>query len=311
MTNYFDPLPIKSIILLISGAKGLSVLEALSNSKCSGMIDLIVTEEVPGVLDDSGRKILQISQEKGIPLASQRDYTGKVKGKEFTIAIAAGWRWLIPDIFAERIIFHDSLLPRYRGFNPLVSALIAGDTTLGATVITANESFDEGEIILQKQFSIEYPLRIDLATKMICMTYHEMAVDLTELILAKSPIPTMRQEQSEISYSLWRDELDYFIDWSESASQISRFIDAVGPPYAGAKTYANGELITIFESTPVDDVKIVNRIPGKVFFSQPDGPVVVCGSGLLKILKAYNFDGSNYLPLSKFRTRFGSLPKNG
>lgn len=311
MTNYFDPLPIQRIVLLISGAKGLSVLEALCNSKCSEMIDLIVTEEVPGVIDDSGRRIYQISQEKGIRLASQRDYKGKVRRKNFTIAIAAGWRWLIPDLFAERIIFHDSLLPRYRGFNPLVSALIAGDTTLGATVITADESFDEGEILLQKHFSIEYPLQIDLATKLICKTYHELAVDFSEIILAKSPISTMRQEPSEISYSLWRDEFDYFIDWGESASQISRFIDAVGPPYAGAKTYANGELITIVEGIQVDDVKIVNRVPGKLFVSQPDGPVVVCGSGLLKILKAQNIDGSNFLPLSKFRTRFGSLPKNG
>jgi methionyl-tRNA formyltransferase len=38
------------------------------------------------------------------------------------------------------------------------------------------------------------------------------------------------------TYSIWRDEADYEIDWSSDAQAIQRFINAVGYPYAGART---------------------------------------------------------------------------
>ena len=37
------------------------------------------------------------------------------------------------------IVFHDSLLPKYRGFAPLVSQLINGEEYLGVTAIFTND----------------------------------------------------------------------------------------------------------------------------------------------------------------------------
>jgi methionyl-tRNA formyltransferase len=57
------------------------------------------------------------------------------------------------------------------------------------------------------------------------------------------------------------------------------------------------------------DVIIENRAVGKVIFMDNGSPVVVCGQGLLKILKLTE-DGAEYnvLPLSRFRTRIGGYP---
>jgi methionyl-tRNA formyltransferase len=38
-------------------------------------------------------------------------------------SIAIGWRWLIK-VDSKLIVFHDSILHRLRGFNPLVTSLI-------------------------------------------------------------------------------------------------------------------------------------------------------------------------------------------
>ena len=46
---------------------------------------------------------------------------------------------------------HPSLLPRWRGADPVPRAILAGDHQTGATVVTLSEQFDEGHIIAQKK----------------------------------------------------------------------------------------------------------------------------------------------------------------
>jgi methionyl-tRNA formyltransferase len=52
---------------------------------------------------------------------------------DFNIAIS--WRWMLK--VSNLIVIHDSLLPKYRGFSPLVNMLINGEDTLGVTVLFA------------------------------------------------------------------------------------------------------------------------------------------------------------------------------
>ena len=45
------------------------------------------------------------------------------------------------------IIFHDSLLPKYRGFAPLVNSLINQEKEIGVTAIKASQNYDEGDTV--------------------------------------------------------------------------------------------------------------------------------------------------------------------
>ncbi len=49
---------------------------------------------------------------------------------------------------------HPSLLPRWRGADPVPWAILTGDHQTGVSVITLSDHFDEGEIIAQKKLSI-------------------------------------------------------------------------------------------------------------------------------------------------------------
>ena len=95
------------------------------------------------------------------------------------------------------------------------------------------------------------------------------------------------------------------MDWSLDASRIERFVDAVGFPFKGAAATIEGKLFRIRKCEAMTDVMIENRSLGKVIFAEDGKPVVVCGQGLLKILHLTE-DGAecNFLPLSRFRTRF-------
>ena len=53
------------------------------------------------------------------------------------------------------INLHSSLLPKYRGANPIFWAIRNGEKEFGITVHYLNERIDEGDIILQKKIPIE------------------------------------------------------------------------------------------------------------------------------------------------------------
>ena len=220
---------------------------------------------------------------------------------------AISWKWMLEIKMGTLIVLHDSLLPRYRGFNPLVSALINGDRQIGVTALYAGKDFDTGDIIAQKSAEITYPIRIQRAIDIISDLYSELVNEITAKILAGKELEVYNQDLSLVTYSLWRDEMDYLIDWNRSADYIKRFIDSVGIPYKGASSYIEGTKVRILDSEVVDDVVIINRTPGKILFKRDGYPIVVCGKGLLKILELVDDEHHwDMLRDLKFRVRFMS-----
>jgi methionyl-tRNA formyltransferase len=205
------------------------------------------------------------------------------------------------------IVLHDSLLPRHRGFNPLVTALIEGDAEIGATALYATADYDRGDIIAQSASPIVHPMRIADAISVVCGNYHELAVRVGSYLDRGEVPPAQAQDEGAASYSLWRDDEDYVIDWFLDAARIERTVYALGPPYKGAASRIAGRLVRIREASALADVSVANRAPGKVIFLDRDRPVVVCGRGLLRIDELVDADsGGSLLPLDRFRIRFGA-----
>ena len=216
--------------------------------------------------------------------------------------IAISWRQIIKDK-SNLIILHDSLLPKYRGFSPLVNALINGEKETGVTAIFARQKYDEGPIIIQKKIDIKYPIKIKEAITLISILYNEIALIIFDKIKKNERIVAKEQKHSDATYSLWREEKDYHIDWNMSACSIKRFIDAVGYPYSGAYSIIENTKVRIFNVEELLDVNIPLRQSGKIIYFEKDAPVVVCGKGLLKILEIRNEKKELYKHL-KFRTVF-------
>jgi methionyl-tRNA formyltransferase len=220
-------------------------------------------------------------------------------GSDYSIAI--GWRWLIKDE-SKLIVFHDSILPRLRGFNPLVTSLINGDSEVGVTILFGEEDFDKGDVIIQKKIHINYPLKIKEAIEVLSVLFGEALNELMHQ-LHSGALKSTSQDETLASYSLWRDEDDYKIDWSKSADYIKRFIDAVGDPYKGAYTTWNDYKYYIKDSFAVEDVIIENRVHGKVLFKKGNSYFIVCGSGLLRVDHFFDENGKK-IETSIFRLKF-------
>jgi methionyl-tRNA formyltransferase len=279
------------------GEKGFFSLKKLPE-KFYPSINMVIIGTDRKMEKDFSIEIKFFCQNKSLSYIVQNN-TFVSEGHKFSIAI--GWRWLIND-GRSLIVFHDSLLPKLRGFNPLVTSLINGQKHIGLTVLEGNKDFDRGDIILQRIISISYPIKINYAINLISKLYAELLEEVFDLILVGN-IKSYKQNNSLATYSLWRDEEDYRIDWSKSALEIKRFIDAVGYPYLGAKTLYQDTLLTIKDADVDKDVVIENRCPGKVIFKDEESFSIVCGKGILKVKDFFNTNGE-IIKIKNFRIRF-------
>ncbi|MDP2067238.1 MAG: formyltransferase family protein [Burkholderiaceae bacterium] len=291
------------LIIFLLGEKGLNVVRALFNSPIELSIFCVIGRD-NSISNDYSTEITAYCNANSIEYSFKENITYDAKNYDFAFAI--GWRWIIRD-FPEKklIILHDSLLPRYRGFSPLVNALLNKEKEVGVSAIFGASEYDRGNIIMQRSMHVTYPTSLIAELEKIVILYAELAIAVvSKLINEGNLFAGSLQNENDASYSLWRDDEDYRINWNDSASTIDHFINCVGHPYLGAATKLNGKIIRIFQAKVIDDVKIENRSPGKVIFMKDEFPIVVCGQGLLMIKNAKNGDGQSALPLNSFRSRF-------
>ena len=289
------------VTLYAMSEKGLAVVRRFIDA-WPGVLRSVVTARDAAVERDFADEILSMCGKNGIPCGERPDADSIPHASTI---IAVSWRWLIDRPASSVVVMHDSLLPRYRGFSPLVSALVNGDTRIGVTALLATGEFDRGPIIGQQWIDITYPVRVAAAIERLITCYVGLTDTLGAMLSQGLELPGHAQDETSASYSLWRDEDDYFVDWSQSAARIRRFIDATGFPYRGAATRMDGETLRILAASELNDVKIENRTPGKVLFLENGRPVVVCGTGLLRIDSLWNEGRTTEVEkLPRFRVRF-------
>ncbi len=290
-----------TVTLLLMTQKGLEVLNALLNNGYKDIVNLVVIGKDANVTNDFSDDIALVCKQHNVDFSWHKDDYRLIS--DYTLAVS--WRWLVKDVETTKlIVFHDSLLPKYRGFSPLVNCLINNEKTIGVTCLFATEDYDKGAIIFQEAINITYPIKIKEAIEQVAKLYTILALKVLNHLKVYKTLPSQLQDESKASYSLWRNENDYFIDWYKDADYIKRCVDALGTPFLGAKCYVNDAVVTINEATVVDDVFVENRDVGKVIFNNKGKPVIVCGKGLLQIDDAiFDTTKESFIPIKKFRIR--------
>ena len=290
-----------TIDLYLCGFKGLQVLDHLCTAGYAKHIQSVIAARDINVINDYFVDIKSTSEKHGLHL-NERGNDIPHTNADYRLVI--GWRWMLSNMH-NTIVFHDSLLPAYRGFAPLVNALINGESTIGSTALMAADDYDSGPVITSRSINITHPIRIQNAIEEISILYVQMADEIVSKLINEIILPAAPQDETKASYSLWRDEEDYMINWQDDSNKILRTIYALSYPYRGARTLLHGKQIAIQEAELFNDVTIINRDPGKVIFMSDEHPVVVCGKGLIKITAATDSHHAPILPLKKFRSRFG------
>lgn len=284
------------------GPKGYFVLKHFVEKYGDECLVFVVSDRDKNMRQDCFDEIASlIPREKFYERTKFKDHEKDLDKPDITFAIS--WRWMLPKS-EELIVLHDSLLPRYRGFAPLVNALVNGEKEIGVTAFKAADEYDKGPILLQKSTKIEYPIKISEAIEIIERIYWELVDEIMTKIINKEDLKEFEQDESKATYSPWLDDFDYYIDWTWDSSKIRRFVDATGFPYDCAKTLAGNKVLKVIEVEEVEDVVVIERERhvGKVIFMVENKPTVICGKGLVRILKMTDENGKEVK--INFRTRF-------
>jgi methionyl-tRNA formyltransferase len=207
---------------------------------------------------------------------------------------------------------HASLLPRWRGAAPIQRALLAGDPVTGVTIMRMEAGLDTGPMLLSRSVPID--------TRDNSKSLHDKLAALGALLIEES-LQTLRrgaltevaQPLEGVTYATKIDKAEALIQWGRHAEEISRQVRAFNP-WPMAETRVDGKQLRIWEAEPLDspDLSGLGRPPGSVLTATREGIDVVCGAGVLRILKL-QLAGRKPLPAEEFLrgqrldgTRFGN-----
>ena len=293
----------KKIAINLLGIKGLKCLEVVIDKRLhTDFFMTVIVGRDQLIENDFGNEIIDLCNKNNIRCIER--YIG-IDYAKYDYVIAISWRWMISGVCEKKlIIFHDSLLPRYRGFAPLVNAAMNKEPFVGVTALFGSHNYDEGDIIAQSSIPVIYPINIKSLIDMIIPCYVDLFTEILYKMLASTQLIGRKQDEDCATYSIWLDAEDYFIDWSASSADILHKINLLGPPYKYAHARLSGEIILIHAAEIINDIKIERQHIGKVIFIKDDCPIVICGEGLIKLTSIFRQDGSSILPFNRFRVRF-------
>ena len=173
-----------NILLFIASEKGYTALRRLTTQKNTGKVGAVITFKEVDVDKSWDIDIRNECTKNGIPFYFWKDAKDRlieiIQKNNCICAITIAWKFLLPMKINDYlqyplIVFHDSLLPKYRGFAPTPTAIMCGETDIGVTAIFANAQVDEGDIVAQKSVYVPETMYIkDVVTKHYKPKFHHV-----------------------------------------------------------------------------------------------------------------------------------------
>lgn len=209
------------------------------------------------------------------------------------------------DYFPKGIInSHFSLLPEWRGADPITFSILSGQDQTGVSLMLLTAGMDEGPLLAQTIYNI--------APNEITTTLTENLVDISSRSLGSilplwiddkiNPAPQEAQSlySGEATYSRKLTKADGFINWEKSATQIEREVRAF-IEWPKSKAQING-LDVVITSTEVVKQQIE---PCGKFWVENKQLFVSCGTDCLEIL-SLKPAGKKEMPAKAFLTGYSS-----
>jgi len=223
-----------------------------------------------------------------------KDYKDVIERMNPDLILVYGWYYMIPRDIRSLAKYgawgiHASLLPKYAGGAPLVWAIINGEKESGVTLFRMKDGVDDGDIILQEKFPIEFEDTINEVQR--------KAVEASKRVLLRAlsnidKIEYKPQDPSKIEVYPQRTPEDGLIDWNKSAVEIYNFIRAQTLPYPCAFTYLDGRKIKVI-SAKIVDIENRNYKNGEIV--DIDGKVLVATKDFfIEIIKIDAGNGIEY-----------------
>ena len=179
----------------------------------------------------------------------------------------------------ETINLHASLLPKYRGANPIQRAIINGDKETGICTMITELGLDCGDVCMREVIQISDDMTcVDLYEKISKESPELIEKTLTGLV-SNTLIPQKQCEEGlSIANKLTKEETK--IDWTKPACDIHNLVRGI---YKSPSAYFlyNGKIIKVLETRVIDKTAKC----GEFVSVTKNGVEVGCGDKCLMLVK--------------------------
>lgn len=277
-----------SVVFIGSGPVAAESLELLSNDF---NIEAIITKPKPEnhresfpVIDTGNKLKLPIKT-----VSNKIELSQLISSKPFNskLAILIDFGIIVNkdviDYFPLGIVnSHFSLLPQWRGADPITFAILSGQTKSGVSLMLINEGMDTGKLLAQEECNISPEDTTPILTKRMIKISYEMLIKYLPSYLDGSLTPYDQINSKNATYSKKLTKSDGIIDWQKPAAVIEREIRA----YSGwpkSRTQIGGKDVIISRASVVPGITPESK-PGKILINKEDGSIdVATGNDCLRI----------------------------
>ena len=195
---------------------------------------------------------------------------------------------------------HPSLLPKYRGPSPIVSALLDGADTTGVTLMLLDEGMDTGPIIAQREFAIPSDANAETLTAKLFRRGADLLMEnLSPWVSGALAANPQDDAQATITRMVVRD--NGLADWSVSAEVLARRCRAY-TPWPGLFTHWEGQVLKLMEvralaSSAVAGEKEIGRVVAR---PEEAIPVGVCTADGVLGLQRLQLEGRRAASADEF-----------
>ena len=181
----------------------------------------------------------------------------------------------------ETINLHVSLLPKYRGANPIQRAIINGDSETGICTMITELGLDCGDICMKEPITIT-PTMNCVELFEICASHSPKLLEQTLIGLKNGTICPKKQCEDGICFADKLKKEECQIDWTKSAQEIHNLVRGVYK-CPGAFFYYDDKIIKVMETIPLDEE--LEGLCGDFVRFTKEGIDVKTGKGLLRLIK--------------------------
>jgi methionyl-tRNA formyltransferase len=221
--------------------------------------------------------------------ASTPEFVEELKNFEADLFVVVAYGEIIKKNVLELprrgcVNIHASLLPKFRGAAPIQRCLMAGDAQSGITIIEMSPQMDAGDVLAIEAIPVPSEMTFGELDAALC----DLSVKLIFKVIRQfkeNSVTKVAQDHTQATLAPKLTPEEEKIDWNQSAREIHNKIRALSPApgaWCQIKIGGDSKRLKIKKSSIVESS---SGSPGELLSYGPQGWVVSCGNGALRLIE--------------------------
>lgn len=226
--------------------------------------------------------------------------------------IVAAFGQILPQVVLDQprygtLNIHASLLPKYRGADPIAEAILQGERETGVTIMLLDAGVDTGPMLHKKTLPIDDKDTTGSLTPKLAQVGAQALLEVLPRWIAGEIAPEPQDDGQATHTRMLRKE-DGELQWEQPAAVLARKVRAY-TPWPSAYTHWKDKLLKILVAQAADMEVGPDITRGTVRIREYAGHKVLdiaTGSGLLEV-RQLQLEGKKAMSVDEFLRGYGHI----